>query len=99
MIVDGNNYGFKDPKNFPYRKKEDEFVIGIFGGSTALHFSEYLLESKIWENAISDKGKKIVIVNFALSGMKQPCALTRSSIQKATQYFLIQVRIPKYLKS
>jgi hypothetical protein len=71
-----NNYGFLDSRDFPYQKKQNEFVIGLFGGSTALRLWIYL---KKHPEALSPfekdpffKGKKLVILNFSLISMKQP---------------------------
>ncbi len=65
----GNNHGFIDPVSFPYRKKDNELVIGIFGGSTAMHWAEWLQDSGYFQKAFN---KKIRVLNMALSGMKQP---------------------------
>lgn len=72
VFVDGNNYGFWDRKQYPYRKKPDEFVVGIFGGSTAHYLAQYLDSTQAWAMAKAKAGKKVVIVNFSVLGMKQP---------------------------
>lgn len=72
-----NNYKFRSDFDYPYIKKEDEVVIGIFGGSFAFNWVVY--ENKIGEFAkklptrIADlKNKKIILLNMAQLGAKQP---------------------------
>lgn len=64
----GNNYGFLDNYDFPYKKKENQKVIGIFGGSTAMHWAEWMKSTGFF----SERYPNIVLLNLAVSGMKQP---------------------------
>ncbi len=66
------NYGF-DTDFFPIQKRgQDTFIVAVFGGSVAMHmhhalqdsFSRYFSEHKI--------SKKVILVNLALGGYKQP---------------------------
>lgn len=70
-----NNHGFANQFNvsYPYRPGANEFVVGIFGGSVAgvLGFNGEQLVA-----ALSRKprfaNKKVTVLNFAVSGFKQP---------------------------
>lgn len=68
-------YGFLGMDTLP-KKKEDELVVGIFGGSVAYHFSqEYIKEIEdglIKIDAGKFKGKKLRIVTVSIGGYKQP---------------------------
>lgn len=67
-----NNYGFSEYQNFPYLKRSDEFVIGIFGGSVAESLANQMSGSTKLKSLDAHFGKKIVILNMALSAGKQP---------------------------
>jgi hypothetical protein len=78
-----NRDGFRDPHEFPYKKQEGEFVIGVFGGSVAKNFATFELfrEGEKKENLISrlkEKfpnllgNKKLVLLNFAVAAYRQP---------------------------
>lgn len=73
-----NNFGFRSTHPFPYKKSKDEVVLGIFGGSLASSFGRYLEKNQQalaekWSREIPNwKDKKIVFINFALGGYKQP---------------------------
>lgn len=69
---DGNNYGFLDQKEFPYIRAPDEYVIGVLGGSTAMHWAQFIQSSESWKSLKTKDHKKIVVLNFAIAGMKQP---------------------------
>lgn len=74
VFVDGNNYGFISKYDFPYRRQNGDYVIGIFGGSTAMHCAMEWEASSYWEK-LKVKGNpqaKIVLVNLAISGYRQP---------------------------
>jgi hypothetical protein len=73
-LTAGNNYGFLSTFDFPYRKKPSEFVVGIFGGSTAMHWADFLDKTKFWDRLKISKypEAKVVVVNLALAGMHQP---------------------------
>ncbi len=73
-----NNHGFISEYDYPYHRKNDEFVIGIFGGSVANSFAKEmryrgfefkrLLKKKV--KALKDK--KIILLNMAQGAAKQP---------------------------
>ncbi len=79
-IVEGsqqniNNHGFVSDYDYPFIKNdEDQYIIGIFGGSIAEVFSvagqEELLESLKQDDLFADK--EIIVLNFAKGGYKQP---------------------------
>ncbi|HRO67403.1 MAG TPA: hypothetical protein PL182_07555 [Pseudobdellovibrionaceae bacterium] len=65
-----NNFGFVDPEDFPYRKRAPhEVVVGLFGGSVALHTSTALREEL---SRISGPSCSFKLLNFALEGFRQP---------------------------
>lgn len=72
-----NNYGFVSKYELPYRKFGDEVVVGVFGGSVAVDVGTYLEENQdefgnIFDQSDLFKGKKLVFLNFAVGGHKQP---------------------------
>ena len=78
-----NKFGFVGP---PYHSKssDDKVVIGIFGGSVALHLYLYARDELIAElkNNPECSDKDIEVVNFSNGGFKQPQQLL------ALTYFL-----------
>lgn len=71
-----NPYGFSDPKAFPWEKTEDTFVLGILGGEVSLDLGVYWekhpeLAPKIL-SAFGQQNKKLMLVNLALPGSKEP---------------------------
>jgi hypothetical protein len=70
----GNNQGFPAGIDYPYRKGEREFVIGLFGGSVAWQLSEVpqpLLDRL--KPALSRRGyQKVTLLPFAVGGWRQP---------------------------
>lgn len=76
-----NNHGFPSPVDYPYAAKGDEFIVGIFGGSVAHSFA--MQASTLFSELLSKQnGRKVVVLNFAAGGHKQPQQLT------ALAYFL-----------
>ena len=71
-----NNYGFMSYYDYPYKKKENDFVVGIWGGSVAFWMSIMGKDSLIKYLQKHFKQKNIVILNFAQGGMKQPQSLS-----------------------
>ena len=69
-----NEYGFFTEYTYPYVPLKNEFVVGVFGGSVAHWFSLQARQSFISKLAESPalKDKKIIILNFAAGGFKQP---------------------------
>lgn len=81
VLTNANNYGFHTHYSYPYQKKKDDFVVGIFGGSTAMHWADYLDETNAWNHLRIKKrpGTHIVVLNFAISGMHEPQQLAVAS--------------------
>ena len=71
-----NNFGFDSVLNYPYRKQsDDEFVIGIFGGSIALSVVKLTMPQlfdEVFAQVPQLHGKKVVLLSFAREGFKQP---------------------------
>jgi hypothetical protein len=72
-----NNYGFYSPYSYPFKKQhENQFVIGIFGGSVALSLSLFELDYHILSQSLQQlpyfKDKEIIILSFANGSYKQP---------------------------
>ena len=73
-------FGFMVPKIFldlPFKKtSEDQFIVGIFGGSVAHHFVNYELKHHVLTQMLQSlpqlRDKKIVILKFANPAHKQP---------------------------
>jgi hypothetical protein len=70
-----NNFGFVSPHDYPFqRKSDDQFIVGIFGGSVALWFCQIgaprLVEQMKRDTFFS--GKDIVPLCFSHEGYKQP---------------------------
>jgi hypothetical protein len=70
-----NNYGFVSPHQYPFRKTGDnQFIVGIFGGSVALWFCQ-IGAPRLVEQMTRDaffSGKDIVPLCFSHEGYKQP---------------------------
>jgi hypothetical protein len=70
-----NNFGFASPHQYPVRKTGDnQFIVGIFGGSVGLwfcHIGAPRLVETLAAN-VSFAGKEIVPLCFAHEGYKQP---------------------------
>ena len=77
-----NNYGFFSPYDYPFVKtKENQYVIGVFGGSVANDFAfNSVIEGLnsggfigyIKERIPELKDKEIIVLSFAGGGYKQP---------------------------
>jgi hypothetical protein len=71
-----NNYGFASAVDYPYERKSDEYVIGVLGGSVAESFALHVAEngylSKLSTVVPQLRGKRIVVLNLAIAGAKQP---------------------------
>ncbi|MGF1492428.1 MAG: hypothetical protein ACFBSC_08235 [Microcoleaceae cyanobacterium] len=72
-----NNYGFISPYDYPFVKENDnQFIVGVFGGSVASNYSIYEVQSKLLEQAIQKQpgfeSKEVIILSFAVGGYKQP---------------------------
>lgn len=69
-----NNFGFVSPYNYPIDKSDNEFVIGIFGGSVSVWFCQVGVErllADLQQNAFF-KTKTLVPLCMAHEGYKQP---------------------------
>lgn len=70
-----NNVGLPSAVDYPYQKKKDEYVIGLFGGSLALHVF-YPISSpemqKEFDRVPWLKNRKVVWLNFSQGCMRQP---------------------------
>lgn len=72
-----NGAGFNSDYEYPYSKKANDFVIGIFGGSVAHGlplFSEEgdAIGQNLKRKVKSLRNKNIIFLNFAAGAMKQP---------------------------
>jgi hypothetical protein len=70
-----NNHGFYSAINYPFvRESEKQYVIGVFGGSVALHFQwrgrKQFLATLEQSPFFADK--EIVLLNFSGGGYEQP---------------------------
>lgn len=69
-----NNFGFVSPYNYPIDKRDNEFVIGVFGGSVSVWFCQVGVErllANLQQHAFF-KGKTLVPLCMAHEGYKQP---------------------------
>src|SRR5262245_26401886 len=70
-----NNFGFVSPHEYPFRRNSDnQFIVGIFGGSVALWFCQigaHRLVEQMKRDAFFS-GKEIVPLCFSHEGYKQP---------------------------
>jgi hypothetical protein len=72
-----NNYGFISPYDYPLKKtKNNQFFIGVFGGSVASDYAIYQVQNQILPKYLKQlpglKDKEFVILSFATGGYKQP---------------------------
>lgn len=83
LSVKSNSNGFFSNNDYPY-SNNDEYVVGIFGGSVAQFFAvqrHISLANKIEWLGLS-KRKKVKILNFSLAAFMQP------QINYCYQYFI-----------
>ncbi|MEG3955019.1 hypothetical protein [Microcoleus sp. herbarium2] len=72
-----NNYGFISPYDYPLKKtKNNQFFIGVFGGSVASDYAIFQVQNQILPKYLKRlpglKDKEFVILSFATGGYKQP---------------------------
>ncbi|MEG5040773.1 MULTISPECIES: hypothetical protein [unclassified Microcoleus] len=72
-----NNYGFISPYDYPFKKtKNNQFFIGVFGGSVASDYAIFQVQNQILPKYLKQlpglKDKEFVILSFATGGYKQP---------------------------
>jgi hypothetical protein len=70
-----NNFGFVSAHSYPYtRKRDDEFIIGVFGGSVGVWFCQLGVDRVIAQlkqhPALTDRG--VTALCFSHEGYKQP---------------------------
>jgi len=74
-IITNNNYGVISIKDYayPYKKKKNDFVIAVIGGSVAAGFTKKGGEEYL-QKYLNGYGfdKNIVVINLAKGGFKQP---------------------------
>jgi hypothetical protein len=70
-----NNHGFYFDGDYPFRKKDqNEYIVGVFGGSVAEQFwlqSKEELIQKLKQHPFF-RNKEIIVLNFSSAGYKQP---------------------------
>ncbi|NEQ39682.1 MAG: hypothetical protein F6K40_26895 [Okeania sp. SIO3I5] len=72
-----NGAGFISPYDYPYQKQNNnQYIIGVFGGSVASNYSIYEIQNQILEKKLKQlpefKDKEFIILSFATGGYKQP---------------------------
>jgi hypothetical protein len=72
-----NNYGFISTYDYPFTKtNENQYIVGVFGGSVASNYSIYEIQNNILETQLKQipalKNKEIIILSLATGGYKQP---------------------------
>jgi hypothetical protein len=74
-VITNNSYGMVSIKDYeyPYKKKKNDFVIAVIGGSVAAGFTKKGGEEFL-QKYLDGYGfdKKIVVINLAKGGFKQP---------------------------
>jgi hypothetical protein len=69
-----NNYGYQSAADYPLQDYDQEYLIGIFGGSVASSFAltgQQSLIKNLQKHPLF-KGKNIRVLNFSQPGYKQP---------------------------
>lgn len=72
-----NNNGFLSNYDYPFKRaNENQYIVGIFGGSVADKFWLYEFEHHSLANNLRKlptlQNKEVIVLNFALPGGKQP---------------------------
>ena len=72
-----NNHGFVSSYDYPYeRRHDDEFVVGLFGGSVAANLAVFEQKRRILatrlERVLGLPAGRVTVLNFAVGGYKQP---------------------------
>lgn len=66
--------------DYPYKAKPNEYLVGVFGGSVGTGFALQAQAdgslAKELERVPGISGKKVIVLNFALPGFRQPQQLT-----------------------
>ena len=76
-VFQANNYGLVSRVDYPYeRENENQFLIGIFGGSVATFYYMNEVENPTLERNLKQlpgyADKEIILLNFSQGGYKQP---------------------------
>jgi hypothetical protein len=78
-----NNMGFFSKYDYPYERQKNDFVIGMFGGSTAdilsWQFDSLKIVDDFKEQIPVLRNKNIVVLSFASGCAKQPMQFQRFS--------------------
>ena len=109
VMYKNNNHGFqyytpfynKDPDCCDYpitRKAKDDIIVAIFGGSVGLGLATTAMKTQVLQNELKRikkfSDKNIRVLNFAMSGFKQPQQLmTLAYYATAKQKFDIVINI------
>ena len=70
-----NNFGFVSPHSYPYSRKRDaEFILGVFGGSVGVWFCQLGVDPLIasLKQHPAFKGRDVTALCFSHEGYKQP---------------------------
>lgn len=72
-----NNFGFASHYPYPFkRQNSNQFIVGVFGNSVALHYSSLEIERNILANELRKvpglANREIIILPFAAGAYKQP---------------------------
>ena len=72
-----NDYGFISAYEYPFIKQnENQFIVGVFGGSVASRYSVHEIKNSILEQSLQQipqlKNKEMIVLSFATGGYKQP---------------------------
>ena len=79
-----NSDGFFSAEEYPYDACEDEYIVGVFGGSVAQWMA--VQSFGVLEKTLTERfpGRRVKVLNFAQGGFKQPQQL------QAFVYYLAQ---------
>jgi hypothetical protein len=70
-----NNFGFVSPHRYPYKRKRDtEFIVGVFGGSVGVWFCQLGVDRLIanLKQHPAIRGRDVTPLCFSHEGYKQP---------------------------
>ena len=71
-----NNYGFVSQHDYPYERRDGEYLVGVFGGSVAAGFARFEAEHRalapLLAQALGIEPAEVSVLNFAQGGFKQP---------------------------
>ena len=73
--VETNNFGFASPYNYPFvKRRSDQFVVGIFGGSVGLWFCQVGADRlmKDLKESVFFRNKELISLCLSHAGYKQP---------------------------